>query len=204
MFEGRRPLYGSFSMPPGHEHHDGRRHRRPRRRSTACRARWPARSPTAARRSSSTATRSRRCWCASTGPVQYEAELVHLQEVTGARIVQRTAVFGQVRLFAERRVDLVGRPELDRPPDRRGAADGAAPVRARPRPGRRPRACSTSPCTGCRRRASAPRSSSTSRASSGRRWTWRRSSTPRSCRSRTASTSRRCSPRCSSTTWRRS
>ena len=30
MFEGRRPLYGSFSMPPGHEHHDRRRHRRPR------------------------------------------------------------------------------------------------------------------------------------------------------------------------------
>jgi hypothetical protein len=37
-------------------------------------------------------------------PVQYEAELVELQELTGARIVQRTLVFGQVRLFAERRV----------------------------------------------------------------------------------------------------
>ena len=55
-------------------------------------------------------------------PVQYEAELVHLQEVTGARIIQRTAVFGQVRLFADRRVDLLGRPELDRPPDGRRPA----------------------------------------------------------------------------------
>ena len=112
-------------------------------------------------------------------PVQYEAELVHLQEVTGARIVQRTAVFGQVRLFAERRVVVVGRPALDRSPDRRRAARHAAPVRARTSTRPSPTACSTSPCTGCRRRASAPRSSSTSRTSSGRRWTWRRSSTPR-------------------------
>ena len=49
-------------------------------------------------------------------PVQYEAELVHLQEVTGARIVQRTAVFGQVRLFADRRViSWDGQSWTDRP-----------------------------------------------------------------------------------------
>lgn len=37
-------------------------------------------------------------------PVQYESELVALQHTTGARIVQRTAVLGQVRLFTDRRV----------------------------------------------------------------------------------------------------
>ena len=103
MFEGRRPLYGSFSMPPGmsitnaggiadlvaldglpiemaRTFADGRsafvvnRHEEPP--VLVCFDR----------------------------PVQYEAELVHLQEITGARIVQRTAVFGQVRLFADRRV----------------------------------------------------------------------------------------------------
>src|SRR5215207_6709263 len=122
MFEGRRPLYGSFSMPPGmsittaggiadlvpldglpiemaRTFADGRsafvvnRHEEPP--VLVCFDR----------------------------PVQYEAELVHLQEVTGARIVQRTAVFGQVRLSAHRR----------------GAAGDAAAVRARPRSGRGPR-----------------------------------------------------------------
>ena len=49
-------------------------------------------------------------------PVQYEAELVHLQEATGARIIQRTAVFGQVRLFADRRViSWDGQSWTDRP-----------------------------------------------------------------------------------------
>ncbi len=56
------------------------------------------------RSSSSTVTTSRRCWCASTDPCSTKVGLVQLQELTGARIVQRTAVFGQVRLFTERRV----------------------------------------------------------------------------------------------------
>ena len=178
MFEGRRPLYGSFSMPPGMSITtaggiadlvplDGL----PREMARTF----------ADGRSAFVVNRHEEppvlvCF---DRPVQYEAELVHLQEVTGARIVQRTAVFGQVRLFADRRVVVVGRAELDRPADRRRAAADAArsarPTSIRPSP----TGCSTSPCTGCHRPASAPRSSSTSRTSSGRRWTWRRSSTPR-------------------------
>lgn len=103
MFEGRRPLYGSFCMPPGSDVHaadgiadlveldgmpqemartfaDGRsafivhRHEEPPLLVCFDRA------------------------------VQYEAELVRLQESTGAHIVQRTPLYGQIRLFAERRV----------------------------------------------------------------------------------------------------
>jgi hypothetical protein len=49
-------------------------------------------------------------------PVQYEAELVALQEATGARIVQRTMMYGQVRLFAEHRVvSWDGQVWADRP-----------------------------------------------------------------------------------------
>ncbi len=116
MFEGRRPLYGSFSMPPGHEHH-----RTPAGSPTSCRwrachARWPARSPTAARRSSSTATRQRPCWCASTGRCSTRPSSSSCRRSRGARIVQRTPVFGQVRLFTERRVvSWDGQAWTDRP-----------------------------------------------------------------------------------------
>ncbi|MDY7099889.1 MAG: DNA integrity scanning protein DisA nucleotide-binding domain protein [Actinomycetota bacterium] len=37
-------------------------------------------------------------------PIQFESELVHLQESTGAQIVQRTAVLGSVRLFTDEAV----------------------------------------------------------------------------------------------------
>jgi hypothetical protein len=115
MFEGRRPLYGSFSMPPGMSITtaggvadlvplDGL----PRDMTRTF----------ADGRSSFIVNRHEEspvlvCF---DRPVQYEAELVHLQEVTGARIVQRTAVFGQVRLFAERRViSWDGQSWTDRP-----------------------------------------------------------------------------------------
>jgi hypothetical protein len=103
MFEGRRPLYGSFSMPPGMSITnaggiadlvplDGL----PREMARTF----------ADGRSAFVVNRHEEppvlvCF---DRPVQYEAELVRLQELTGARIVQRTAVYGQVRLFADRRV----------------------------------------------------------------------------------------------------
>lgn len=103
MFEGRRPLYGSFSMPPGMSITtaggvadlvplDGL----PR---DMARTFADGRSAFVVNRHEESPVLV--CF---DRPVQYEAELVHLQEVTGARIVQRTAVFGQVRLFADRRV----------------------------------------------------------------------------------------------------
>jgi sensor domain DACNK-containing protein/DisA checkpoint controller-like protein len=115
MFEGRRPLYGSFSMPPGMSI------------TTAggiadlvpldalprdmTRTFADGRSSFIVNRHEDTPVLV--CF---DRPVQYEAELVHLQEVTGARIVQRTAVFGQVRLFAERRViSWDGQRWTDRP-----------------------------------------------------------------------------------------
>ena len=99
-----------------HEHHRPPTASPTSCRSTACRARWPAPSPTGARRSSSTATTTRPVLVCFDRPVQYEAELVQLQEATGARIVQRTAVFGQVRLFTERRVvSWDGQSWTDRP-----------------------------------------------------------------------------------------
>ncbi len=103
MFEGRRPLYGSFSMPPGMTITaadgiadlvtlDGL----PR---DMARTFADGRSAFVVNRAGNSPVLV--CF---DRPVQYEAELVHLQEVTGARIVQRTMILGQVRLFAERRV----------------------------------------------------------------------------------------------------
>ena len=103
MFEGRRPLYGSFSMPPGMSITtaggiadlvplDGL----PREMA---RTFADGRSTFVVNRHEESPVLV--CF---NRPVQYEAELVELQELTGARIVQRTVVFGQVRLFAERRV----------------------------------------------------------------------------------------------------
>ena len=116
MFEGRRPLYGSFSMPPGRSitiadgiadlvSLDGLSHEMARTFADG--------------RSAFLVNHhddeSRMLVCFDR-PVQYEAELVPLQEVTGARIVQRTVVFGQVRLFAERRViSWDGQSWSDRP-----------------------------------------------------------------------------------------
>jgi hypothetical protein len=115
MFEGRRPLYGSFSMPPGMSI------------TTAggiadlvpldglplemARTFADGRSAFVVNRHEDSPVLV--CF---DRPVQYEAELVELQEVTGARIVQRTLVFGQVRLFAERRViSWDGQSWTDRP-----------------------------------------------------------------------------------------
>ena len=103
MFEGRRPLYGSFSMPPGMSITtaggiadlvplDGL----PREMA---RTFADGRSTFVVNRHEESPVLV--CF---NRPVQYEAELVELQELTGARIVQRTLIFGQVRLFAERRV----------------------------------------------------------------------------------------------------
>jgi hypothetical protein len=103
MFEGRRPLYGSFSMPPGSNitsaggiadlvSLDGL-------------SREMARTFADGRSAFvvNLQDQSPMLVCFER-PVQYEAELVPLQELTGARIVQRTVVFGQVRLFTEQRV----------------------------------------------------------------------------------------------------
>ena len=103
MFEGRRPLYGSFSMPPGTSITtaggiadlvplDGM----PREMT---RTFADGRSAFIVNRHEDSPVLV--CF---DRPVQYEAELVALQEATGARIVQRTMMYGQVRLFAERRV----------------------------------------------------------------------------------------------------
>jgi hypothetical protein len=103
MFEGRRPLYGSFSMPLGTSittaggladlvSLDGLPREMARTFSDG--------------RSSFVVNRHDEdpLLACFDRPVQYEAELVQLQEVTGARIVQRTLMLGQVRLFAQRRV----------------------------------------------------------------------------------------------------
>ena len=103
MFEGRRPLYGSFSMPAGMSittaggiadlvDLDGL----PREMA---RTFADGRSAFVVNRHDDSPVLV--CF---DRPVQYEAELVRLQEMTGARIVQRTAIFGQVRLFTEERV----------------------------------------------------------------------------------------------------
>ncbi|MET0146519.1 MAG: DNA integrity scanning protein DisA nucleotide-binding domain protein [Ilumatobacteraceae bacterium] len=103
MFEGRRPLYGSFSMPPGMSitSAGGIADLVPLEGMPREMARTFAdgRSAFVVNRHEETPVLA--CF---DRPVQYEAELVHLQEVTGARIVQRTPVFGQVRLFTEQRV----------------------------------------------------------------------------------------------------
>jgi Probable sensor domain DACNK/DisA bacterial checkpoint controller nucleotide-binding len=115
MFEGRRPLYGSFSMPPGMSITtaggvadlvalDGL----PR---DMARTFADGRSAFVVNRHDESPVLV--CF---DRPVQYEAELVGLQEVTGARIVQRTLMFGQVRLFTERRViSWDGQTWTDRP-----------------------------------------------------------------------------------------
>jgi len=103
MFEGRRPLYGSFSLPPGAtmESADGVADIVPLDGLERAMARTFADGRSAFLVNRPDADPTLICF---DRPVQYEAELVHLQEVTGARIVQRTLVFGQVRLFAEHRV----------------------------------------------------------------------------------------------------
>jgi hypothetical protein len=115
MFEGRRPLYGSFSMPPGMSitTADGIADLVPLDGLSRDMARTFAdgRSAFVVNR----VDESPILVCFDR-PVQYEAELVQLQEVTGARIVQRTLMLGQVRLFAERRViSWDGQSWSDRP-----------------------------------------------------------------------------------------
>ena len=115
MFEGRRPLYGSFSMPPGMSI------------SIASGIADLVSLDHLPREMARTFADGRSAFVVNRSdelpvlvcfdrPVQYEAELVHLQEVTGARIVQRTAVFGQVRLFTDHRViSWDGQRWTDRP-----------------------------------------------------------------------------------------
>jgi hypothetical protein len=115
MFEGRRPLYGSFSMPPGTSVTvaDGIADLVPLDGLPRQMARTFAdgRSAFVVNRHDETPVLV--CF---DRPVQHEAELVQLQEVTGARIVQRTRVSGQVRLFTERRViSWDGQSWTDRP-----------------------------------------------------------------------------------------
>jgi hypothetical protein len=115
MFEGRRPLYGSFSMPPGLDitTADGIADVVPLDGLPREMARTFAdgRSAFVVHRHDESPVLA--CF---DRPVQYEAELVHLQEDTGARIVQRTVVFGQVRLFTDRRViSWDGQAWSDRP-----------------------------------------------------------------------------------------
>ena len=115
MFEGRRPMYGSFSMPPGTDIRnavgvadlvalDGM----PREMARTFADGRSAFVVNHHDRPSDLA-----CFDRS---VQYEADLVALQQMTGARIVQRSAVFGQVRLFTEQRVvSWDGQGWIDRP-----------------------------------------------------------------------------------------
>ena len=115
MFEGRRPLYGSFSMPPDMSI------------TTAGGVADLVPLEGLPREMARTFADGRSAFVVNRHdespvlvcfdrPVQYEAELVKLQEVTGARIVQRTLMFGQVRLFAEGRVvSWDGQSWTDRP-----------------------------------------------------------------------------------------
>lgn len=102
-FEGRRPLYGSFTMPVGTaiEEAAGIADLVPLDGLTPPMARTFAdgRSAFVVHRPDEPPVLA--CF---DRPVQYESELVRLQQMTGARIVQRTAVLGQVRLFTDRRV----------------------------------------------------------------------------------------------------
>jgi len=115
MFEGRRPVYGSFSMPPGTTLADAPgiadlvplegMPREMARTFADGRSAFIVNHP----------DRAPELLCFDRA-VQYEADLVMLQQRTGARIVQRTAVFGQVRLFTERRVvSWDGQSWTDRP-----------------------------------------------------------------------------------------
>jgi DisA bacterial checkpoint controller nucleotide-binding len=115
MFEGRRPLYGSFSMHPGRSitTAEGIADLVPLDGLAREMARTFADGRSAFVVNHHDEARMLVCF---ERPVQYEAELVPLQEVTGARIVQRTLVFGQVRLFAEHRViSWDGQSWSDRP-----------------------------------------------------------------------------------------
>ncbi len=114
-FEGRRPLYGSIVMPDGSAIDDaaGVGDIVPLDGLTQAMARTFAdgRSAFLVHRPDDTPVLA--CF---DRPVQYESELVRLQQATGARIVQRTAVLGQVRLFTERRViSWDGRDWTERP-----------------------------------------------------------------------------------------
>jgi hypothetical protein len=103
MFEGRRPLYGSFSMPPGQSINDahGIADVVPLDGLPRQMARTFADGRSAFVVHHHDEPPALACF---DRPVQYEADLVTLQEDTGARIVQRTPVLGQVRLFTDRRV----------------------------------------------------------------------------------------------------
>jgi hypothetical protein len=114
-FEGRRPLYGSFAMPAGSAIEDAAGIAdlvpldglpQPMARTFA-----DGRSAFVVHRPDASPVLA--CF---DRPVQYESELVRLQQATGARIVQRTAVLGQVRLFTDRRViSWDGRDWAERP-----------------------------------------------------------------------------------------
>jgi hypothetical protein len=103
MFEGRRPLYGSFSVTEGTSigEADGIADLVPLDGMPMQMARTFADGRSAFLVHGNGASLQLVCFDRS---VQYEADLVQLQRATGARIVQRTAVFGQVRLFTDRRV----------------------------------------------------------------------------------------------------
>jgi hypothetical protein len=103
MFEGRRPQYGSFSMPPGTNIANARgiADLVPLGGLALQMARTFADGRSAFLVNHHDEPPALLCFDRS---VQYEADLVQLQQDTGARIVQRTAVFGQVRLFTDRRV----------------------------------------------------------------------------------------------------
>jgi hypothetical protein len=103
MFEGRRPLYGSFSLPPGTSlaEVDGVGDVVPLDGLPREMARTFADGRSAFVVNRQGEPPQLVCFDRS---VQYEADLVRLQEITGAHIVQRTAVFGQVRLFTRHRV----------------------------------------------------------------------------------------------------
>ena len=165
---------------------------------------WPARSPTAARRSSSTATRSRRCSSASTGPCSTRPSWSHLQEVTGARIVQRTRGVRTGPPVRRAPGHLVGRPGWTDRPTAAALLDALRQCAPDLDPGRRPRYARS-------RRALAvagSRRGHDRRPRGGLRVgvDGRGHEVPRAeaVDHQPRSTSRRCSPRCSSTTWRRS
>lgn len=115
MFEGRRPLYGSFSVPEGTSigEADGIADLVPLDGMPMQMARTFADGRSAFLVHGHAEALQLVCFDRS---VQYEADLVELQRATGARIVQRTAVFGQVRLFTDRRViSWNGQAWADRP-----------------------------------------------------------------------------------------
>jgi DisA bacterial checkpoint controller nucleotide-binding len=115
MFEGRRPVYGSMSIPAGTDIRETA--------GIADLVSLDGMTLETARtfadgRSAFIVHHSDRCpqLVCFDRPVQYEAELVVLQQASGARIVQRSPVRGQVRLFTDGRVVAWnGRSWTDRP-----------------------------------------------------------------------------------------